>query len=114
MSAVATETICFGETSMSWTSSGGTEAISVVAPKKLVAPRAAACRSSRLAACGAAAHEDAVVVERAVGVERRVGLGDDVVLFLVGGQVDDLVGDLAVRRPCGTGVSMKPNSLTRA
>ena len=26
MSAVPTETICFGETSMNWTSSGGTEA----------------------------------------------------------------------------------------
>ena len=35
-------------------------------------------------------------VKRAVGVERRVGLGDDVLLLLVGGEVDDLVGDLAV------------------
>ena len=31
--AVATETICFGETSISWTSVGGTEEISVVAAK---------------------------------------------------------------------------------
>ena len=44
----------------------------------------------------AATHEHAVVLERAVGVDRRVGLGDDVVLFLVGGHVADLVGDLAV------------------
>ena len=29
-----TDTICFGETSISWTSSGGTALISVVAPKK--------------------------------------------------------------------------------
>ena len=35
--------------------------------------------------------------KRAVVVERRVGLGDDVLLLLVGGEVDDLVGDLAVR-----------------
>ena len=34
MSDVPTETIWRGETSMSWTSSGGTELISVVAPKK--------------------------------------------------------------------------------
>ena len=33
MRAVATETICFGDTSMSWTSAGGTEEISVVAAK---------------------------------------------------------------------------------
>ena len=33
MSAVATEMICFGETSISWTSSDGTAEISVVAPK---------------------------------------------------------------------------------
>ena len=43
-----------------------------------------------------AAHEDALVDERAVGVDRRVGLGDDVVLLLVGRHVDDLAGDLAV------------------
>ena len=35
----------------------------------------------------AAAHEHARALERAVGVDRRVGLGDDVVLFLVGGHV---------------------------
>ena len=35
MSAVATDTICFGDTSISWTSSGGTDEISVVAPKKM-------------------------------------------------------------------------------
>ncbi len=51
MSAVATETICFGLTSMSCTSSGGTDAMSVVAPKKLSASSILR-RSSRLAACG--------------------------------------------------------------
>ena len=41
--------------------------------------------------------EHAVFDERAVGVQRRVGLGDDVLLLLVGGEVDDLaLGDLAV------------------
>ena len=49
-----------------------------------------------------APHEHRLVGERAVGVERRVRLGDDVLLLLVGGEVHDLVGDLAVRRPCGT------------
>jgi hypothetical protein len=33
MSDVATDTICFGDTSMSWTSAGGTAEISVVAAK---------------------------------------------------------------------------------
>ena len=42
------------------------------------------------------AHQDAGVGEGAVGVQLGVGLGDDVVLLLVGGEVDDLVGDLAV------------------
>ena len=51
MSAVATDTICFGLTSMNWTSAGGTEAMSVVAPKKLSAS-SIFFRSSRLAACG--------------------------------------------------------------
>ena len=44
----------------------------------------------------AAAHEHAVVDEAAVVVERGVGLGDDVLLLLVGGEVHDLVGDPAV------------------
>ena len=48
-------------------------------------------------------HEDAVADEVPSGVERRGGLGDDVLLFLVSGEVHDLVGDpavdhLAVRR----------------
>jgi hypothetical protein len=51
MSAVATETIWRGLTSISWTSSGGTDAMSVVAPKKLSAS-SIRFRSSRLAACG--------------------------------------------------------------
>ena len=44
----------------------------------------------------ATAHEHAVLGQAALGVDRRVGLGDDVLLLLVGGQVADLVGDLAV------------------
>ena len=50
-----------------------------------------------------AADEHAVAGEVPVAVERRRRLGDDVLLFLVGCEVDDLVGDRAVRRPCGTG-----------
>ena len=42
------------------------------------------------------ADEHAVADEAALGVERRRRLGDDVLLFLVGGEVDDLVGDPAV------------------
>ena len=43
-----------------------------------------------------ATHEHAIVEELALGVERGVGLGDDVLLFLICGEVDDLVSDLAV------------------
>ena len=101
MSAVATETICFGETSMSWTSAGrhvgdlggGAEEDVALELQLEVLERGGLRR---------APHEDALLGEGAVVVERRVGLGDDVLLFLVGGEVDDLVGDLAVRRPCGT------------
>ena len=95
MRAVATETICFGDTSMKSTSSGGTYAMSVVAPKNT-------SRSSCSLQVGEAGglrrtpHEDPVVADRAVVVEGRVGLGDDVLLLLVGGHVHDLVGDLAV------------------
>src|SRR5438874_1439288 len=46
---------------------------------------------------GATTHEDAFVHEAAPVVEGRVRLGDDVLLLLIGGQIDDLVGDLAVR-----------------
>ena len=43
------------------------------------------------------AHQDLrSLVNVPVVVQLGVGLGDDVVLFLVGGEVDDLVGDLAV------------------
>src|SRR5437764_1141130 len=50
-----------------------------------------------------AAHEHAILLEAAPPVDGRVGLGDDVLLFLISGEVDDLVGDaatshLAVRR----------------
>ncbi len=43
-----------------------------------------------------ATYEDPVADEVARGVERRGGLGDHVLLFLVRGVVDDLVGDAAV------------------
>ena len=47
------------------------------------------------------------------GVQRRVGLRDDVPVLLVGGEVVDLVGDLAVRRPCGTASRRSRTALTR-
>ena len=78
-------------------------------------PPPASCagrRGWRPAASGARAR--ARSLNGAVGVDRRVGLGDDVVLFLVGRHVDDLVGDLAVLTTLRYGLSMKPNSLTRA
>ena len=67
-----------------------------------------------MAACGERRTRTRSSVKRAVGVERRVRLGDDVLLFLVGGEVHDLVGDLAVLDDLRYGDSMKPNSLTRA
>ena len=42
------------------------------------------------------AHQDAIVDETAVVIDLGVGLGDDVTILLVRGQVDDLVGDLPV------------------
>ena len=97
MSAVATETICFGETSMSWTSVGGTAEISVVAAEEHVALELQLEVRERGGLRASGARGRGRCVKRAVGVERRVGLGDDVLLFLVGGEVHDLVGDLAVR-----------------
>src|SRR5207248_6083030 len=44
----------------------------------------------------AAAHEYALLDEAAAPVEGRVGLGDDVFLFLIGGEVHDLLRDPAV------------------
>ena len=49
-----------------------------------------------MAACGERRTSTRSSAKRAVGVDGGVGLGDDVVLLLVGGHVDDLVGDLAV------------------
>ena len=49
--AVATDTICFGDTSMSCTSSGGRNEICVVAPKN-DSCSSCICRSSNDAACG--------------------------------------------------------------
>ena len=48
------------------------------------------------------AHEHALLGEVALEVDRRVGLGDDVLVLLVGGQVVDVVGDETAHRPCGT------------
>ena len=45
---------------------------------------------------GAAPDQHPLLGEAAVGVDRRVGLGDDVLLLFVRGQVAHLVGDLAV------------------
>jgi hypothetical protein len=56
--------------------------MSVVAPKKI--SRSSWRRRSRR--LRATAHEHALLGEGAVGVERRVGLGDDVLLLLVGGR----------------------------
>ena len=49
--------------------------------------------------CGRSAHEHTLVGERPVGRQLGVGLGDDVLLFLVSRQVDDLVGHLALGDP---------------
>ena len=51
MSAVATDTIWRGETSMSWTSSGDTAEISVVAPRNS-SRSSCSFRSDSDAACG--------------------------------------------------------------
>ncbi|CAB4766826.1 unannotated protein [freshwater metagenome] len=45
---------------------------------------------------GRPAHQHAVSAEHTVGGDLGVGLRDDVFLFLVGGEPDDLVGDLAL------------------
>ncbi len=91
ISAVDTETICFGETSIRSTSAGETKSISDVVPYEVVA---APTRTP--VPCGTATDEDLLLGEAARVVERRRRLGDDVLLLLVGGEVDDLVGDHAV------------------
>ena len=83
--AVATETICLGETSIRSTSTGR----HVVDLAGGAVGRAGGADPDA-GALGAAAHEHAVAQEVPVVVERRVGLGDDVLLLLVGGEVDDL------------------------
>ena len=89
-SEAATDTICAGDTSMYWMRS---------APTRIDSP--------------ASTRGDQVAGQLAVLVQRRIGLGDDVLAFLDGRQVVDLIGDLAVdhRR---YGVSMKPYSFRRA
>ena len=61
-----------------------------------------------------AAAGDELVLQPAGLVELRVRLRDHELAFLDRRQVVDLVGDLALRPPCGTGVSRKPYSLVRA
>ena len=90
-----------GETSMSWTSSGGHRGDLGGGTQELVALELQAQVGQRRG-LRRATHEHAVGAEGAVGVHRRVGLGDDVLLLLVGGEVEDLVGDTRRRRPCGT------------
>ena len=80
ISAAATETSCFGETSIAVTSSGLHQA-------EIALP----------------AHGDQLLGEAAVAIHRRVGLGDDELLLLHGGEVarlllHDAVLDQHVRR----------------
>jgi hypothetical protein len=112
MRAVATETICFGETSISLDLGAGHRGDLGGRAEEDV-PLELELELAERGRLGRAPHEHSGVAERPVGVEGSVRLGDDVLLLLVGGQVDDLVGDLAVdhRR---YGDSMKPNSFTRA
>ena len=51
-----------------------------------------------------AAHQHVVLAETAVGSERGVGLGDDMAVLLVGGQVVDRLGDPAVVHPAVGGL----------
>ena len=80
ISAAATETSCFGETSIRSICSGRQHD-----------------EIAGLAAIGQ------LVGDAALGVDRDIGLGDRVAALVHRRQVDDLVGDLAVDRPCGTG-----------
>ena len=89
MSAVEIDTICLGETSIKSTSDGGTKSTSLVVP--YVVPPAPTTHTRALSG---AAHQDTLVREGAVRGQLGVGLGDDVLLLLVGGQVNDLVGNL--------------------
>ena len=96
------ETICFGDTSIIWTSSaghlgdlgGGTEEDVPFELELEVAKRRGLRRATG---------QDPIVGNVPSGLQLGVGLGDDVLLLLIGGEEDDLVGDLAVDRPCGTG-----------
>jgi hypothetical protein len=79
ISAVETETICAGETSMQ---------LDVL--------------RRRITASPSEERQRTVSCELAVLVELRARLRDHVLRLLDGVEVDDLVGDLAVRRPSGT------------
>ena len=95
ISDVAIETICFGETSIIWTSAGDTNEISVVAPKN-TSRSSCSLSSPSVAACGERRTSTRSPLKLPSGCKRHVRLGDDVLLFLVGGEVHDLLGDLAV------------------
>ena len=91
ISEAATETSWFGDTSIRVTSSG--LAVTVVT---------------------VVAAEDVVLGELALLVDRRAGLGDVVPLLLQGGEELDLVVRPGPPTTLRYGVSMKPNSFTRA
>ena len=96
MSEVATETICFGETSISCDLGRRRPSeISVVAREVDVALELRR-RSAREAACGERRTRTRSSRKLPFASMRRVRLRDDVLLLLVRGEVDDLVGDLAL------------------
>ena len=99
ISAVDIETICLGETSIRSTSDGRHE-VDLAGG----AVGGAAGADAHAGALGRAAHQHALVGEGPVRGQLGVGLGDDVLLFLVCGQVDDLVGDHALRHPTVRGL----------
>ena len=70
------------------TSEGGTKSISLVVPYVVVATP-----TRTPVPCGPRRTRTRSSVKLPSRVHRGVGLGDDVLLLLVGGQVDDLVGD---------------------
>ena len=91
MSAVATETICFGETSISWTSlrrhvadlGGGAEEDVALELQLEVGQRARPAGERRTSTRSSTNVPSAL--------SGALAWRDDVLLFLVGGEVDDLV-----------------------
>ena len=112
MSEVATETICFGETSMSWTSSGGTEEISVVAPK-YTSRSSWSRRSDSDAACGERRTSTRSFVEGLLGFSGALAWATTYSSSssAVRKTISSVTLPLVTLR---YGDSMKPNSFTRA